>query len=96
MAAELAAGAPYAVGHAKRVVYSGMDMPLEQAGELEGVTITGAMATSDGGREHTWGELIERVAKLAGALRGLGIVEGERRMDAAVVELDALPDAIRA
>ena len=48
LAQELAAGAPYAVGHAKRVVYSGMDMPLEQAGELEGVTITGAMATADG------------------------------------------------
>lgn len=48
LAQELAGGAPYAVGHAKRVVYAGMDTPLEQAGEFEGVTITGAMATNDG------------------------------------------------
>ncbi len=48
LAQELAAGAPFAVGHAKRVVYNGMDSPLEQAGEFEGVTITQAMDTSDG------------------------------------------------
>ena len=48
LAQELAAGAPYAVGMAKKVVYNGMDSPLEQGGEYEGVTITGAMATADG------------------------------------------------
>ncbi len=36
------------------------------------------LATSDGGRAHTWGEVVVRVAKLAGALRGLGIVDGAR------------------
>lgn len=48
LAQELAAGAPYAVGNAKKVVYAGMDSPLEQAGEYEGVVITGAMDTADG------------------------------------------------
>ena len=48
MAAELAAGAPFAVGHAKRVIYNGFEQPLEQAGEFEGVMITTAMATADG------------------------------------------------
>ena len=48
LAAELAAGAPYAVGHAKQVIYNGFDHPLESAGEFEGTMITGAMATADG------------------------------------------------
>ncbi len=48
LATELAAGAPYAVGMAKRVVYNGADQSLEAGGEFEGVTITGAMATQDG------------------------------------------------
>jgi len=48
MAAELAAGAPFAVGNAKTVIYNGYEQPLEQAGEFEGVMITRAMGTADG------------------------------------------------
>jgi 2-(1,2-epoxy-1,2-dihydrophenyl)acetyl-CoA isomerase len=48
LAAELAGGAPFAVGHAKQVIYNGFEQPLEQAGEFEGVMITAAMATADG------------------------------------------------
>ena len=48
MAAELAAGAPFATGHAKQVIYNGFEQPLESAGEFEGVMITNAMATADG------------------------------------------------
>lgn len=43
LARKLADGPSWALGQAKRVIYSGYDMPLEQAGELEGVTITAAM-----------------------------------------------------
>ena len=48
LAQMLAGGAPYAVGNAKRLVYDGHERPLEEAGEIEGVMITGAMATADG------------------------------------------------
>jgi len=48
LAAELAAGAPFAVGHAKQVIYNGFEQTLESAGEFEGVMITTAMGTSDG------------------------------------------------
>lgn len=48
LAQKLADGPAWALGHAKSVVYAGFDAPLEQAGELEGVTITTAMATHDG------------------------------------------------
>ena len=48
LAQTLAAGAPYAVGNAKRIVYEGYERPLEEAGEIEGTMITGAMATKDG------------------------------------------------
>lgn len=48
LAQELADGPAWALGHAKNIVYAGFDMPLEQAGELEGVTIARAMGTSDG------------------------------------------------
>lgn len=48
LAAELAAGAPYAIGHAKTVIYNGYEQMLEPAGEFEGVMITGAMSTNDG------------------------------------------------
>ncbi len=48
LAQQLAAGAPYAVGHAKQIVYQGFERPLEEAGEIEGTMITGAMATNDG------------------------------------------------
>jgi 2-(1,2-epoxy-1,2-dihydrophenyl)acetyl-CoA isomerase len=48
MAQRLANGPTWALGQAKRVIYSGYDMPLEQAGELEGVTITQSMARHDG------------------------------------------------
>lgn len=48
IALQLARGASWAIGHAKRVIYTGYDMPLEQAAELEGVTITSAMGRHDG------------------------------------------------
>ena len=47
LARQLAEGAPYAVGNAKRIVYEGYERSLEEAGEIEGVTITGAAATND-------------------------------------------------
>ena len=36
------------------------------------------LATINGDRRHTWLECRDRVAKLAGALRKLGICDGER------------------
>ncbi len=48
VAQQLADGPAWALGQAKRIVYSGYDMPLEQAAELEGVTITAAMGRHDG------------------------------------------------
>jgi 2-(1,2-epoxy-1,2-dihydrophenyl)acetyl-CoA isomerase len=48
IAHQLANGASWTIGQAKRVIYSGYEMPLEQAAELEGVTITSAMARHDG------------------------------------------------
>lgn len=48
LAAELAAGAPFAVGNAKSVIYNGFDQMLEAAGEYEGTYITRAMGTNDG------------------------------------------------
>lgn len=48
LAQELADGPAWALGHAKQVVYSGYESPLEQAGEFEGVTIAAAMGTHDG------------------------------------------------
>lgn len=48
LAQQLADGPSWALGHAKRIIYSGYDMPLEQAAELEGVTITTAMGRRDG------------------------------------------------
>lgn len=48
LAQQLADGPAWAIGHAKRIVYSGYDMPLEQAAELEGATITAAMGRPDG------------------------------------------------
>jgi 2-(1,2-epoxy-1,2-dihydrophenyl)acetyl-CoA isomerase len=48
LAAELAAGAPFATGHAKQVIYNGFEQPLESAGEFEGTMITAAMGTADG------------------------------------------------
>ena len=48
LAAELAAGAPFATGHAKQVIYNGFEQPLEAAGEFEGHMITTAMGTADG------------------------------------------------
>ncbi|MEM8923208.1 MAG: enoyl-CoA hydratase/isomerase family protein [Actinomycetota bacterium] len=48
LAQQLADGPSWATGHAKRVVYSGYESPLEEAGEFEGVTIAAAMATHDG------------------------------------------------
>jgi 2-(1,2-epoxy-1,2-dihydrophenyl)acetyl-CoA isomerase len=48
LAAELAAGAPFATGHAKQVIYNGFEQPLESAGEFEGTMVTAAMGTADG------------------------------------------------
>ena len=48
LASQLANGPSWALGQAKRIIYSGYDMPLEQAAELEGVTITTAMGRRDG------------------------------------------------
>jgi 2-(1,2-epoxy-1,2-dihydrophenyl)acetyl-CoA isomerase len=48
LAQQLADGPSWALGHAKRIVYSGYDSSLEQAAELEGVTITTAMGRRDG------------------------------------------------
>ncbi len=48
LAQTLAAGPTWALGHAKRLVYEGFDSPLEQAGEVEGVTIATAMGSPDG------------------------------------------------
>jgi 2-(1,2-epoxy-1,2-dihydrophenyl)acetyl-CoA isomerase len=48
LAGQLASGPAWALGHAKQVIYAGYESPLEQAGELEGVTIAAAMATNDG------------------------------------------------
>lgn len=48
LACQLAQGPAWALGHAKRVIYSGYETPLEQAAEHEGVTITTAMARRDG------------------------------------------------
>jgi 2-(1,2-epoxy-1,2-dihydrophenyl)acetyl-CoA isomerase len=48
LAQQLADGPAWALGHAKQVVYAGLDSPLERAGELEGATIAAAMATPDG------------------------------------------------
>ena len=48
LAQQLAQGAPYATGNAKRIIYEGHERSLEEAGEIEGVMITGAAATNDG------------------------------------------------
>ena len=48
LAQTLADGPAWALGHAKQIVYAGFDSPLEEAGELEGVTIAKAMGTHDG------------------------------------------------
>ncbi len=48
MAQTLANGAAWALGHAKRVIYNGVDAALEAAGEFEAKTITAAMGTADG------------------------------------------------
>lgn len=48
LAAQLAAGAPFAVGRAKQVIYHGYENTLETAGDFEGAMITEAMGTSDG------------------------------------------------
>ena len=47
IAQTLADGASWALGHAKRIVYSGYESVLEEAGELEGTTISTAMARHD-------------------------------------------------
>ena len=48
LATQLASGATWALGHAKRGVYNGMDHSLETAGEYEAELITEAMASHDG------------------------------------------------
>jgi 2-(1,2-epoxy-1,2-dihydrophenyl)acetyl-CoA isomerase len=48
LAQQLADGAAWATGHAKRVVYHGYEHDLAAAGEFEGVVITQAMSGHDG------------------------------------------------
>ncbi|MEL7157199.1 MAG: enoyl-CoA hydratase/isomerase family protein [Actinomycetota bacterium] len=48
LAQQLADGPAWAMGHAKRIVYAGYESPLEEAGEMEGVTIAAAMGRHDG------------------------------------------------
>jgi 2-(1,2-epoxy-1,2-dihydrophenyl)acetyl-CoA isomerase len=48
LAQQLASGPSWALGQAKRVIYSGFESVLEAAGELEGTVIAAAMATHDG------------------------------------------------
>ena len=48
MARQFAAGPSWVLGQAKRIVYEGYDSSLEEAGELEGVTIATAMGRHDG------------------------------------------------
>jgi len=53
-------------------------MYLTQALKRAAQIKSNVLATNDGGRTRKWGEVVERVAKLAGALRGLEVVDGER------------------
>jgi 2-(1,2-epoxy-1,2-dihydrophenyl)acetyl-CoA isomerase len=48
LAQTLADGATWAIGHAKRVIYNGVDHSLESAGEYEAQVITQAMGSHDG------------------------------------------------
>lgn len=48
LAQTFADGPSWAIGMAKRVVYNGVDRPLEEAGEYEGTQITEAMGREDG------------------------------------------------
>ncbi len=48
LAGQLAGGAAWALGQAKRVIYNGIDHTLETAGEYEAEMITAAMASDDG------------------------------------------------
>ena len=48
LAQQLADGPAWALGHAKRVVYHGVDASLPAAGELEGVVIAESMRRHDG------------------------------------------------
>lgn len=65
LAQQLASGASWAMGHAKNIVYAGFDSPLEQAGELEGVTIAEAMSREDG-REGIAAFVEKRKPKFSG------------------------------
>ncbi|QNA82609.1 hypothetical protein G4G27_00215 [Sphingomonas sp. So64.6b] len=65
LATQLARGPSWALGHAKRIIYSGCDTPLEQAAELEGVTITTAMSRRDG-REGIAAFVEKRLPKFDG------------------------------
>jgi 2-(1,2-epoxy-1,2-dihydrophenyl)acetyl-CoA isomerase len=65
LAQQLADGPSWALGHAKRIVYAGYESSLEEAGELEGVTISQAMATHDG-REGIAAFVEKRAASFTG------------------------------
>jgi len=65
LAQQLADGPAWALGQAKKIVYAGFDTPLEQAGELEGVTIAAAMGTHDG-REGIAAFVEKRSPKFSG------------------------------
>ena len=65
LAQQLADGPAWALGHAKSIVYAGFDSTLEQAAELEGVTIAAAMGTHDG-REGIAAFVEKRAANFTG------------------------------
>ncbi len=53
-------------------------MYLTQAVKRAAQVRGGGVATCDGARTRTWRECAERIARLAGALRGFGIADGAR------------------
>ena len=53
-------------------------MRITQALKRNLQQIPNELATCDGERRHTWAELVERIARLAGGLKRLGLAPGDR------------------
>ena len=53
-------------------------MRITQALKRNLQQIPNELATIDGERRHTWAELVERIARLAGGLKRLGLAPGDR------------------